>query len=112
MRGNNVAGFSPVNTTYFVFSAGQIEYTSKDATSMISSKSYNLTGYSKVNMEAKSTSGLAFTVYKNGQYNGSWSANLREGNGTISYNISDYRMITRIEIRCVNPGYIYRIWLT
>lgn len=112
LRGNNVAGFSPVNTTYFVFSAGQIEYTSKDATNMISSKSYNLTGYSKVNMEAKSSSGFAFTVYKNGQYQGGWSQNLNTGNGTIFYNISDFRVVTRIEIRCVNPGYIYRIWLS
>lgn len=112
VRGNNIAGFSPVNSSYFQFQAGQIEYTNSDATNMISSKSYNLTGYTKVNMEAKSTNGLAFSVYKNGQYVGYWSENLKTGNGVLTFSISDFRIVTRIEIRVVNKGYIYRIWLS
>ena len=108
----SIAGFSPVNSSYFQFQAGQIEYTNSDATNMISSKSYNLTGYTKVNMEAKSTNGLAFSVYKNGQYVGYWSENLKTGNGVLTFSISDFRIVTRIEIRVVNKGYIYRIWLS
>lgn len=112
LRGNNVAGFSPINNTAFQFQAGQIEFVGIAPYNMISSKAYNLTGYTKVNMEAKSTQGLSFTVYKNGEYNGSWSGSLTSGNGTIYYDISDFRMVTKIEIRVSKKGYIYRIWLS